>query len=90
MAQTLVNFRLDEETKKEMEQACQDMGMNMTTAFTIFAKKVARERRIPFEISVSVPNAETRAVLQEVEDMRNGKIPITTQSLESFLEEMSE
>ena len=43
MAQALVNFRMDEMLKKEMEQTCQDLGLNMTTAFTIFAKKVIRE-----------------------------------------------
>lgn len=39
MAQTMVNFRMDEDLKKAMEQTCQEMGMSMTTAFTIFAKK---------------------------------------------------
>lgn len=52
MAQTLVNFRMDEELKQNMEQTCQELGMNMTTAFTIFAKKMTREKRIPFEVSV--------------------------------------
>jgi len=52
MAQTVnVNFRMDEELKKSMEQVCSDMGLSMTTAFTIFAKKVSREKRIPFEIT---------------------------------------
>lgn len=51
MAQQMVNFRMDENLKKSMEQACSDMGMSLTTAFTIFAKKVAREKRIPFEVS---------------------------------------
>ena len=51
MAQTLVNIRMDEDLKKSMEQTCQELGMNMTTAFTIFAKKVTKERRIPFEVS---------------------------------------
>lgn len=52
MAQTVnVNFRMDEELKKSMEKICSDMGLSMTTAFTIFAKKVIRERRIPFEVS---------------------------------------
>ncbi len=27
------------------------MGISMTAAFTIFAKKVGREKRIPFEVS---------------------------------------
>ena len=34
-----------------MEQVCKDMGMSLTTAFTIFATKVAREKRIPFEVT---------------------------------------
>ena len=53
MAQTLVNIRMDEELKKSMEQTCQELGMNMTTAITIFAKKMTREKRIPFEVSES-------------------------------------
>ena len=52
MAQTMVNIRMDEELKKSMEQTCQELGMSMTTAFTIFAKKMSREKRIPFEVSV--------------------------------------
>ncbi len=52
MAQALVNFRMDEELKKDMEDTCRDLGMNMTTAFTIFAKKMTREKRIPFEVSI--------------------------------------
>ena len=51
MAQAMVNFRMDEDLKKSMEQTCSDMGMSMTTAFTIFAKTVSREKRIPFEIT---------------------------------------
>ena len=51
MAQSMINFRMDENLKKDMEQACKDMGMSMTTAFTIFATKVSKERRIPFEIA---------------------------------------
>jgi len=51
MSQAMVNFRMDEDLKKNMEQACRDMGMSMTTAFTIFATKVSKERRIPFEVT---------------------------------------
>lgn len=52
MAQVLVNIRMDEDLKKNMEQTCQELGMNLTTAFTIFAKKMTREKRIPFEVSI--------------------------------------
>ena len=47
----MINFRIDEDTKRDMEQACKEMGLTMTTAFTIFAKKVGKEKRIPFEIT---------------------------------------
>lgn len=50
MAQVMVNFRMDKELKEDMEKTCKEMGMSMTTAFTIFAKKVSREGRIPFEV----------------------------------------
>ena len=52
MGQTLVNIRMDEDLKKSMESICQELGMNLTTAFTIFARKVSREKRIPVEVSV--------------------------------------
>ena len=52
MAQTMVNFRMDEDLKKNMEEICKDLGLSMTTAFTIFAKKMTREKRIPFDVSV--------------------------------------
>ena len=52
MATATINIRIDETTKRDMEAVCKDLGMSMTTAFTIFAKKVGRERRIPFEVSV--------------------------------------
>lgn len=41
-----VNFRLDKDVKKSMKKACEDMGLSMTVVFTIFAKKVGREKRI--------------------------------------------
>ena len=47
----MVNFRMDAALKQSMEQVCREMGMSMTTAFTIFAAKVCREKRIPFEIN---------------------------------------
>lgn len=53
MAQVVnINFRMDADLKKSMEQTCSELGMSMTTAFTIFAKKVSREKRIPFDVSI--------------------------------------
>ena len=52
MAQMVnVNFKLDADVKKMMENACAAMGLSMSAAFTVFAKKVGSEWRITFEIS---------------------------------------
>lgn len=48
---TMVNFRIDADLKKSMESVCKEMGLTMTAAFTLFATKVSREKRIPFEIT---------------------------------------
>jgi DNA-damage-inducible protein J len=75
MAQSMVNFRMDSELKKSMEKVCKDMGMSMTTAFTIFATKVSREKRIPFEISADPFYSESNInYLQSViADIESGK-----------------
>lgn len=53
MAQTVnVNFKLDRDVKMDMEQVCSELGLSLSAAFTVFAKKVGRERRIPFELSL--------------------------------------
>ena len=49
---TLVNIRMDPSLKRDMEDTCHELGMSLTTAFTVFARKMTRERRIPFDVSV--------------------------------------
>ena len=51
MAQTMVSFRMDAGLKKDMEATCKKMGLSMRSAFTMFATKVTREQRIPFEVN---------------------------------------
>ena len=64
---TSVTIRMDSELKKQFELFCADMGMTMTVAFTIFAKKVVREYRIPFEIGAEKPNEATLAAMEAAE-----------------------
>ena len=71
MAQTNVNIRMDETLKKQFEQLCGELGLNMTTAFNLFAKTMVRQQRIPFEISLRTPNAETLAAIDDVNQKRN-------------------
>ena len=76
MAQAVnVNFRLDEDVKKRMEQTCSELGLSMSAAFTIFAKKVGREKRIPFEVAVDPFYSESNIRYLEniVRDIKEGK-----------------
>lgn len=75
MAQAMVNFRMDEDLKKNMEKVCKEMGLSMTSAFTIFATKVSREGRIPFEISVD-PFYDRKNMYElekRIKDIKEGK-----------------
>ena len=89
MAQAMVNFRLDEDVKRNMEQVCKEMGLSMTAAFTIFATKVSRERRIPFEITADPFYSEShlRHLETIARDMKEGKAQFIVKSLEE-LEQM--
>ena len=47
---TTISLRMDDETKKELDEMCEAMGMNISTFYMIYTKKALRDRRIPFEI----------------------------------------
>ena len=83
MSQTLVNFRIDENLKKEMEQICNELGITMTTAFNIFAKKMIREKRIPFEVSVDPFYSESniKYLEQVIADIESGKAKLQEHKL---------
>ena len=72
MAQGSLTIKLDNETKKEFNEFCEEIGINMTTAINMFIKKVIREQRISFELSLNKPNLETLQAIQESEDILNG------------------
>lgn len=48
----LVSIRMDDVLKKEFDKVCNELGLSMSTAVIILAKKMTRERRIPFDVSV--------------------------------------
>lgn len=62
-----VSFRIDSKLKDSADKLFSELGMNMTTAFNIFLRQSVREGRIPFEVSLYTPNAETVAAMREAE-----------------------
>ena len=76
MAQTLVNVRMDENIKKEMEKTCKELGITMSTAFNIFARKMCREKRIPFEVSIDSFYSESnnQTLKNSIKELEKGKV----------------
>ena len=71
---TQINFRIEEDIKTNAESALKEMGLNMSSAITMFLTKVAREKRIPFEINAD-PFYSTENILElrrRVEGINNG------------------
>nr|WP_300917065.1 type II toxin-antitoxin system RelB/DinJ family antitoxin [uncultured Acetatifactor sp.] len=85
MAQTSVNFRMDAELKESVEEICRKMGMNLTTAITIFCTKVAQERRIPFEITADpapfYSESNIRYLEKKMQDYKAGRLKLAEHEL---------
>lgn len=75
MATTSITIRMDEKLKKHAETLFEDMGLNMTTAFTIFTKAVVRQNKIPFEICADPFYSEEnqRYLKRAIADLESGK-----------------
>lgn len=77
MAQATFSVRMDDGLKKEFDILCADFGMSMSTAITVFAKAVVRERKIPFEISASDPfysEKNQEYLKKSLEQYKTGKL----------------
>lgn len=75
MATTTITIRMDENLKKQAEILFESMGLNMTTAFTIFTKAVVRQGKIPFEITADpfYGEANQARLLKSVAQLETGK-----------------
>ena len=70
---TNISIRMDADLKARADTLFAELGMNLSTAFTIFVRQSLREGGIPFDISLNHPNKETIAAMLEAE--RIGKDP---------------
>ena len=85
-----LSIRMEKELKEQADSLFSELGMNMTTAMNVFARQSVRQGKIPFEIALNRPNAETLAAIREVEMMRNGHVPKESMSVADFAKEMGD
>lgn len=71
MANSNMNIRMDSEVKKQAQRLFSDLGLDMTTAVNMFLRQSIRTHGIPFEVKLDVPNSETLAAIDDVNNNRN-------------------
>jgi len=79
MAETRLNVRVDNTTKKQAEAVFAALGMNMSTGINIFLAQVARSRAIPFALELSGDPVERRmreAVNTEIYAVKSSDSPV--------------
>lgn len=72
---TQINIRVDDEVKRDAEVTLDAIGLSMSTAINIFLKKVAREKRIPFELTAEpfYSDSNMRYLENIMRDVKEGK-----------------
>jgi DNA-damage-inducible protein J len=60
---SMLHIRVDEETKVQATEALAAMGLSVSDAVRLFLHRVVVDQAFPLELKV--PNAETRAAMEE-------------------------
>jgi len=87
---TNLSIRIDRHLKEEADQVFSLLGMNLTTAITVFIRQAVREKRIPFEITLypenEIRNTTMRDAIAATEriwqnSIRNGTDKLTLEDI---------
>lgn len=82
-----VTFRVDDELKQQADILFDELGMSLSTAFTVFLKQAVREQQLPFQVTKNVPNATTLAAIEAAEKATEVCGPF--ESVEEMMEELN-
>ena len=64
---TTVSLRFEDGMKKELDEMCSEMGMNITTFFMVYAKRALRDRRIPFDITAPIDPFYSKTNMSQID-----------------------
>ncbi len=84
---TNLNIRVDEEIKRKAEAIFNELGLNMSTAMNMFLRYSIRYGGIPFDLRIEMPNEETQAAIDDVNNNRN--ISKTYDSVNTLMEDLN-
>ena len=90
--QANINVRLDAKVKKQFDYICQELGLTMSSAINMFIKAVTRENRIPLDLSLDIPNEETKKAIEDVENGigLSGPFETTEELMKSLMKDEDE
>jgi DNA-damage-inducible protein J len=73
-----VNIRIDDDLKVRADNIFNELGLNMTTAFTMFIRQTIRQGGIPFEVTTKNDHfysEENMKILRKsIQDIKEGKL----------------
>lgn len=85
MAQTTFTIRMDEDVKREFNELCENIGLTMTTAFCVFAKKAVSEQKIPFDLTANTDPFYSETNMKHltaiIDGIENGTRPLVEHEL---------
>lgn len=70
-----ISLRIDDNVKRSAEETLNTIGLSMSSAINIFLKTVAREKRIPFELTADpfYSDSNMRHLEKIVQDIKSEK-----------------
>ena len=79
-----VSIRLDDQEKSQLETLVGNMGLNLSTFFQIYAKRVLHDRKIPFELTALdepfYSESNMKQLIRADEQAKNGQVIRKTMS----------
>ena len=89
---TNLSIRIDRDLKEEADQVFNELGMNLTTAITVFVRQAVRQKKIPFEIALYPESESKENIMREAiaateriwqNSVRNGTDELTMEEIDA-------
>ena len=83
-----ISLRIDKDTRKKMNKVCDELGLSLSTAFNMYAKVIARDKRIPLSLDLNnTYNLKTQKAIHNVVKKRN--LSNTFDSIDELMEDLN-
>lgn len=85
MTQTRISIRIDDDVKDQAKKLYDELGLDMSTAITLFLKQSIREQSLPFSVKL-----DSRENIQARHDAHTGENLHSVSSVEDLMKELND